>query len=145
MTMGKHKEKPGWNSVPEFGGWDRKTPGATDYSVVFSRARANKKQQKNDVNRHSLGNEQELMVKKQQHQHYQQDDSVMLWKVFNDDTKRNASWMRREEGRGKGKEWVMVGVAVGVAVGMESWRRVSDGGGEKRKKKGLSYFCCIWP
>ncbi|XP_058196380.1 uncharacterized protein LOC131312550 [Rhododendron vialii] len=91
MTMGKHKEKPGWNSVPEFGGWDRKTPGATDYSVVFSRARANKKQQKNDVNRHSLGNEQELMVKKQPHQHYQQDDSVM------------------------------------------------------RKKKGLNYFCCIWP
>lgn len=35
-----------------------------------------------------------------------------LWKVFNDDTKRNASWMRREEGRGKGKEWVMVGVGM---------------------------------
>ncbi|KAI8525990.1 hypothetical protein RHMOL_Rhmol13G0273500 [Rhododendron molle] len=114
-------QKPGWNSVPEFGGWDRKTPGATDYSVVFSRARANKKQQKNDVNRHSLGNEQELMVKKQPHQHYQQDDSVMvatvpmlrqLWKVFNDDTKRNASWTRREEGRGKVKAWVMVGVGM---------------------------------
>lgn len=75
-------QKPGWNSVPEFGGWDRKTPGATDYSVVFSRARANKKQQKNDVNRHSLGNEQELMVKKQQHQHYQQDDSVMVILYF---------------------------------------------------------------
>lgn len=75
-------QKPGWNSVPEFGGWDRKTPGATDYSVVFSRARANKKQQKNDVNRHSLGNEQELMVKKQPHQHYQQDDSVMVILYF---------------------------------------------------------------
>ncbi|KAH7847157.1 hypothetical protein Vadar_022612 [Vaccinium darrowii] len=78
-------------SVPEFGGWDRKSPVPTDYSVVFSRARANKKQQKHDFNRHSLGTERELMVKKEQHQQHQKDDSVM------------------------------------------------------RKKKGLTYFCCIGP
>uniref|UniRef100_A0A5B6YNY8 Putative RPM1-interacting protein 4 (RIN4) family protein n=1 Tax=Davidia involucrata TaxID=16924 RepID=A0A5B6YNY8_DAVIN len=74
-TMEHRKEKNGWMSVPEFGGWDRKTPGATDYSMVFSRARANKKQQKNEITRRSLGNEHEFIAQ-QQHQQ-QQDDSVM--------------------------------------------------------------------
>ncbi|XVE78997.1 hypothetical protein DITRI_Ditri14bG0022800 [Diplodiscus trichospermus] len=48
-------------SVPQFGGWDQKAPGATDYSMVFSRARENRKQQKTDVRR-SLGNEQEFVA-----------------------------------------------------------------------------------
>ncbi|GAV62132.1 AvrRpt-cleavage domain-containing protein, partial [Cephalotus follicularis] len=61
-----------WMSVPQFGGWDHKDPGATNYSMVFSQARANKKQQKTDIKRSSLGNERELMVATQQ-----QEDSVM--------------------------------------------------------------------
>lgn len=49
-------------SVPQFGGWDHKE--ATDYSMVFSRARANKKQQRNDVTKlkHAkLGNGREFL------------------------------------------------------------------------------------
>ncbi|KAK9273671.1 hypothetical protein L1049_018481 [Liquidambar formosana] len=61
-------------SVPQFGGWDQKAPGATDYSMVFSRARANKKEQKKDFTRSSIGNEKELMA--HQHHHHHQDDSV---------------------------------------------------------------------
>ena len=71
-------------SVPQFGGWDHKV-GDTDYSMVFSRARANKKQNKNDFNRHSIANEQELIVQKQtEHQpiqkqpEHQHDDSVVV-------------------------------------------------------------------
>lgn len=48
-------------SVPQFGGWEKKAPGVpTDYSMVFSQARANKKTQKEDlteVKRLSVGNE----------------------------------------------------------------------------------------
>lgn len=50
-------------SVPQFGGWDHK--GATDYSMVFSRARANKKQQRNDVTelkRAKLGNGRDFLA-----------------------------------------------------------------------------------
>ncbi|XP_020220189.1 NEDD8-specific protease 1 [Cajanus cajan] len=36
-------------SVPQFGGWDQNAPGATDYSVVFTQARANKKHQKTSM------------------------------------------------------------------------------------------------
>ncbi|KAB1227521.1 hypothetical protein CJ030_MR1G027460 [Morella rubra] len=62
-------------SVPQFGGWDQKAPGATDYSVVFSRARANRKQQKanlSDFKRVSIGNEKELI-----NGAHHQDDPVM--------------------------------------------------------------------
>ncbi|KAL6966629.1 hypothetical protein U1Q18_032410 [Sarracenia purpurea var. burkii] len=67
--------KPGRISVPAFGGWDRKAAGATDYSMVFSQARADRKQHKSVFNHHSIGNEQELMVKQQEQQ---QHDSVMV-------------------------------------------------------------------
>ena len=60
-------------SVPQFGGWDSKAPGATDYSMVFSQARANKKQQKTDIKYPSLGNEREFINAAPQ-----QDDSVMV-------------------------------------------------------------------
>ncbi|KAJ7963529.1 RIN4, pathogenic type III effector avirulence factor Avr cleavage site [Quillaja saponaria] len=69
-----HPQKNGRMSVPEFGGWDHKAPGATDYSMVFSRARANKKQQKTDltdVKPASLGNEHEFVTATHQ------DDPVM--------------------------------------------------------------------
>lgn len=63
-----------WRSVPEFGGWDHNAPGASNYSVVFSQARANRKQQKTDLTefkRTSLGNERELMASADKH-HRQQ-------------------------------------------------------------------------
>ncbi|KAG4945419.1 hypothetical protein JHK87_041426 [Glycine soja] len=50
-------------SVPQFGGWDQKAPGATDYSMVFTQARANKKQQKTnltEIKHRSLGNERDI-------------------------------------------------------------------------------------
>ncbi|OMO87178.1 Pathogenic type III effector avirulence factor Avr cleavage site, partial [Corchorus capsularis] len=53
------KQKKAWTSVPQFGGWD-KGPGATNYSMVFSQARANRKQQKINIRR-SLGSQQELI------------------------------------------------------------------------------------
>lgn len=65
-------QKNGLMTVPQFGAWDHKDPGATDYSMVFSRARANRKQQKADVRR-SYGNEQEILAA-----HQQDDDPVMV-------------------------------------------------------------------
>ncbi|KAG9454923.1 hypothetical protein H6P81_007827 [Aristolochia fimbriata] len=58
-AIDKHGQKNDWMSVPQFGGWDQKAGGATDYSMVFSRARANKKQQKTEVT--ALGNEREYL------------------------------------------------------------------------------------
>ncbi|KAH0454811.1 hypothetical protein IEQ34_016735 [Dendrobium chrysotoxum] len=56
------KEKDGWMAVPQFGGWDQKAGGGTpDYSMVFTRARANRKQQKIDVSSSSLGHEKEFL------------------------------------------------------------------------------------
>ncbi|KAF8377226.1 hypothetical protein HHK36_030600 [Tetracentron sinense] len=47
-------------SVPQFGDWDQK--GAMpDYSVDFSKIRENRKQNKRDISRASLGNEEELI------------------------------------------------------------------------------------
>ncbi|XP_022152996.1 lateral signaling target protein 2 homolog [Momordica charantia] len=71
------RKENGWRSVPEFGGWDHNAPGASNYSVVFTQARANRKQQKTDLTefkRSSLGNERELMAaaghqQKHRHQH----------------------------------------------------------------------------
>lgn len=48
-------------SVPQFGGWDKNT----DYSMVFSRARANKKHHKAGMRPSSLGNAEELMAYQQ--------------------------------------------------------------------------------
>ncbi|XP_019241531.1 PREDICTED: uncharacterized protein LOC109221508 [Nicotiana attenuata] len=55
------KEKTGaWLSVPQFGNWDQK--GAfPDYSMDFSKIRENRKQNKKDLSRASLGNEKELI------------------------------------------------------------------------------------
>ncbi|KAB2012892.1 hypothetical protein CXB51_023523 [Gossypium anomalum] len=51
----------GWTPVPQFGAWDQKNAGATDYSMIFNQARANRKQHKSDVRR-SLGNDRDLVV-----------------------------------------------------------------------------------
>ncbi|XP_052208743.1 uncharacterized protein LOC127812104 [Diospyros lotus] len=60
-------------SVPEFGGWDRSADEeATNYSVVFSQARANRKEHKSNPRHASLGNEQEILIKQKQQQQQQQ-------------------------------------------------------------------------
>ncbi|GAB4847681.1 hypothetical protein Ancab_026743 [Ancistrocladus abbreviatus] len=49
-----------WLSVPQFGDWDQK--GAMpDYSLDFSKIREVRKQNKRDVSRASLGNEEEFI------------------------------------------------------------------------------------
>ena len=78
-------QNAGWTPVPQFGGWDQKGIDATDYSVVFTKARANRKLNKADVS-HSLGSEQELMASARRHHHHQlhhrretqDDDPVMV-------------------------------------------------------------------
>ncbi|KAB5541085.1 hypothetical protein DKX38_014059 [Salix brachista] len=67
------REKNGGLSVPQFGAWDSKNPVPTDYSMVFTRARANRKQHKSDVRHASLGNERELLATA-----CQQEDPVMI-------------------------------------------------------------------
>ncbi|KAL6993087.1 hypothetical protein U1Q18_011205, partial [Sarracenia purpurea var. burkii] len=59
MEDRKEKNTP-WLSVPQFGDWDQK--GVTpDYSMDFSKIREMRKQNKRDVSRASLGNEEELI------------------------------------------------------------------------------------
>ncbi|KAK4607445.1 hypothetical protein RGQ29_001332 [Quercus rubra] len=74
--MSARKEKNGWLSVPEFGGWDKQAPASPNYSVVFSQARANRKHLKTDLSdlRSNLENERELI--NANHDHHQ-DDPVM--------------------------------------------------------------------
>ncbi|RZC94318.1 hypothetical protein C5167_030983, partial [Papaver somniferum] len=70
-------------TVPKFGGWEQKVGGGfnTDYSMVFNRARANRKQVKKDRidNPNSIGNEAEINPVKQQqpHHNHAHDDSVI--------------------------------------------------------------------
>lgn len=49
-----------WLSVPQFGDWDSKEQ-VPDYSLDFSKIREMRKQNKRDVSRASLGNEEELI------------------------------------------------------------------------------------
>ncbi|MCL7028089.1 hypothetical protein MKW94_008626 [Papaver nudicaule] len=59
--MENQREKNGqWLSVPQFGDWDQKG-GMPDYSMDFSKIRENRKQNKRDPSRASLGNEDELV------------------------------------------------------------------------------------
>ncbi|PON85679.1 sorbin/SH3 domain protein [Trema orientale] len=50
-----------WLSVPQFGDWDQKGQ-VPDYSLDFSKIREMRKQNKRDVSRASLGNEEELIT-----------------------------------------------------------------------------------
>jgi hypothetical protein len=59
MEDRKEKTAP-WLSVPQFGDWDQKGP-LPDYSLDFSKIREMRKQNKRDVSRASLGNEEELI------------------------------------------------------------------------------------
>lgn len=51
-----------WLSVPQFGEWDQQKGQVPDYSLDFSKIRENRKQNKRDVSRASLGNEEELIA-----------------------------------------------------------------------------------
>ncbi|XP_062097865.1 uncharacterized protein LOC133803769 [Humulus lupulus] len=60
MEDRKEKNAP-WLSVPQFGDWDQKGQ-VPDYSLDFSKIREMRKQNKRDVSRASLGNEEELIA-----------------------------------------------------------------------------------
>ncbi|KAL5539463.1 hypothetical protein UlMin_038426 [Ulmus minor] len=60
MEDRKEKNAP-WLSVPQFGDWDQKGQ-VPDYSLDFSKIREMRKQNKRDVSRASLGNEEELIT-----------------------------------------------------------------------------------
>ncbi|XP_018850138.1 uncharacterized protein LOC109012786 isoform X2 [Juglans regia] len=59
--MEDRKEVAPWLSVPQFGDWDQKGQ-VPDYSLDFSKIRENRKQNKKDVSRASLGNEEEFIT-----------------------------------------------------------------------------------
>ncbi|XP_073117393.1 uncharacterized protein [Elaeis guineensis] len=70
--MEDKKENNGWMSVPAFGDWDLKN-GLPDYSLDFSKIREMRKQNKRDISRASLGNEEDLIPSQQHHQSQAQD------------------------------------------------------------------------
>ncbi|KAJ0977971.1 hypothetical protein J5N97_013445 [Dioscorea zingiberensis] len=76
------RNENGW-TVPQFGGWNEKT-GTPDYSMVFSRARANRKQQKTSdvVKKASLTNEEENVITHQQNQSPRGDCSTKRRKLL---------------------------------------------------------------
>lgn len=58
--MDARKEKNGgWLSVPQFGDWDQKGQ-VPDYSLDFSKIRETRKQNKTNISRASLGNDEEF-------------------------------------------------------------------------------------
>ncbi|ESW09585.1 hypothetical protein PHAVU_009G139200 [Phaseolus vulgaris] len=85
MEQSKEKNAP-WLSVPQFGDWDQKGQ-VPDYSLDFSKIREMRKQNKTNISRASLGNEEELMASsttnntntvhsdEHQHPHYHQTSS----------------------------------------------------------------------
>ncbi|KAK7282399.1 hypothetical protein RIF29_11127 [Crotalaria pallida] len=86
--MEQNKEKnASWLSVPQFGDWDQKGP-LPDYSMDFTKIREMRKQNKTNISRASLGNEEELTAsttssisttaqnEHQQQIHYHQTDSA---------------------------------------------------------------------
>lgn len=85
MENRKDKNEP-WLSVPQFGDWDLKGQ-VPDYSMDFSKIREMRKQNKRDVSRASLGNEEELVSStttkpnagQPVHHNYTQDHSPTLW------------------------------------------------------------------
>ncbi|KAI8029220.1 hypothetical protein LOK49_LG01G02440 [Camellia lanceoleosa] len=90
MEDRKEKNTP-WLSVPQFGDWDQKGV-MPDYSLDFSKIRENRKQNKRDVSRASLGNEEELISSTtatansahhdHQHHHFHQDHSPTTRRSF---------------------------------------------------------------
>lgn len=82
-----------WLSVPQFGDWDQKGP-LPDYSMDFSKIREMRKQNKTNISRASLGNEEELTAsttsssintghtEPQQHSNYHQANSPTTRRSF---------------------------------------------------------------
>ncbi|XP_049372895.1 uncharacterized protein LOC125837871 isoform X2 [Solanum verrucosum] len=70
QKLGKHRDvspmKTGWMSVPQFGEWEQKTPSETNYSMVFSQARANRKKHKSDLTHRSYDFEQDLLSRERE-------------------------------------------------------------------------------
>ncbi|MCE2055205.1 hypothetical protein HAX54_042177 [Datura stramonium] len=60
MEYHKEKKTGPWLSVPQFGHWDQKGV-YPDYSMDFSKIRENRKQNKKDLSRASLGNENDFI------------------------------------------------------------------------------------
>ncbi|KAJ7945328.1 Pathogenic type III effector avirulence factor Avr AvrRpt-cleavage: cleavage site protein [Quillaja saponaria] len=80
--MEDRKEKnASWLSVPQFGDWDQKGQ-VPDYSMDFTKIREMRKQNKREVSRASIGNEEEFIASAStnlntsnsdyQHAHYHQ-------------------------------------------------------------------------
>ncbi|KEH20873.1 RPM1-interacting protein 4 (RIN4) family protein [Medicago truncatula] len=61
MPMDARKENGGWLSVPQFGDWDQKGQ-VPDYSLDFSKIRETRKQNKTNISRASLGNDEEFNI-----------------------------------------------------------------------------------
>ncbi|XP_061372593.1 uncharacterized protein LOC133315065 [Gastrolobium bilobum] len=90
MEQSKEKNAP-WLSVPQFGDWDQKGQ-VPDYSLDFSKIRETRKQNKTNISRASLGNEEELMASTNnnvntghndhQHPHYHQTNSPTTRRSF---------------------------------------------------------------
>ncbi|KAK7410846.1 hypothetical protein VNO78_01994 [Psophocarpus tetragonolobus] len=91
MEQSKEKNAP-WLSVPQFGDWDQKGQ-VPDYSLDFSKIREMRKQNKTNISRASLGNEEELMASatsntntvnsdEPQHPHYHQTNSPTTRRSF---------------------------------------------------------------
>ncbi|KAF5766746.1 hypothetical protein HanRHA438_Chr15g0731421 [Helianthus annuus] len=57
MEHRKDEKNAPWMSMPQFGDWDQKGP-LPDYSLNFSKIREMKKQNKREISRASIGNEE---------------------------------------------------------------------------------------
>lgn len=97
-------QRNGWKSVPQFGGWEQNNHAdPTSYTVVFTQARANRKQNKTDLTefkRNSLGNEQELMAAQAHHDHHHHSDdsvTVRLLRSFLSDYQRYCHFLVQHE------------------------------------------------
>ncbi|KAI3794538.1 hypothetical protein L1987_37170 [Smallanthus sonchifolius] len=60
MDNSKEEKNAPWLSVPQFGDWDQKGP-LPDYSLDFSKIREKRKQNKRELSRTSIGNEEEFV------------------------------------------------------------------------------------
>ncbi|XP_024962003.1 uncharacterized protein LOC112502341 [Cynara cardunculus var. scolymus] len=56
----KDEKNAPWLSVPQFGDWDQKGP-LPDYSLDFSKIREMRKQNKREISRTSIGNEEDFI------------------------------------------------------------------------------------
>ncbi|KAF1002240.1 uncharacterized protein LOC141701925 isoform X2 [Apium graveolens] len=88
MEDHKQKNEP-WLSVPQFGDWDSKEQ-VPDYSLDFSKIREMRKQNKRDVSRASLGNEEELISSSTNSTKPSKVDTVHDWNQDHSPTRRRS-------------------------------------------------------